>query len=214
MQDDSTRTRILQAAGEAFAELGFEKATVRDICARAQANVASVNYHFGDKDRLYLETLMHAHHARKQEFPLPAWPEGTLAEVRLRDFVRTTFLWMIAPGLPWQQQLMMREMMQPTGAHRHMVETFIRPHLSLLMSILSELAPADLPTHRLHQLAFSVIGQCMFYKCNQHVLETLIPEPERKRHFTPERLADHICDVMLSALGRKTFGEPCELQTI
>jgi AcrR family transcriptional regulator len=214
MQDDSTRSRILHAAGEAFAELGFEKATVRDICARAQANVASVNYHFGDKDKLYLETLMHAHRVRKEEFPMPSWPAGTSPEVRLRDFVCTTFQWMIAPGLPWQQQLMMREMMQPTGAHRHMVENFIRPHLGMLLSILQELAPPEIPLPRLHQLAFSVIGQCMFYRCNQHVLETLIAEPERTQYFTPDRLAAHICEVMLCALGRQEFGEPCELQAI
>ncbi len=55
-----TRQRLLETAGQVFAEQGFRAATVRDICRRAGANIASVNYHFGDKERLYSEVLLFA----------------------------------------------------------------------------------------------------------------------------------------------------------
>src|SRR3954451_22724831 len=42
-----TRQRLLEVAGEVFAEQGFKNATVREICKRAEANVAAINYHFG-----------------------------------------------------------------------------------------------------------------------------------------------------------------------
>ena len=55
--DLETRDRLLKAAEQLFAERGFKNVTVRDICRVARANVAAVNYHFGDKMGLYREVL-------------------------------------------------------------------------------------------------------------------------------------------------------------
>ena len=56
-RDRETRERVLKAAAQLFADRGFKKVTVRDICKMARANVAAVNYHFGDKGGLYREVL-------------------------------------------------------------------------------------------------------------------------------------------------------------
>ena len=50
---------MLAEAARLFAERGFNKVTVREICVAAKANVASVNYHFGDKAGLYKEIVEH-----------------------------------------------------------------------------------------------------------------------------------------------------------
>lgn len=47
-----TRTRILDAAEELFMQHGFESTSMRLLTAKAQANLAAVNYHFGSKDAL------------------------------------------------------------------------------------------------------------------------------------------------------------------
>lgn len=57
MTKDTTRDRILAAASSVFTEKGFDNTTVRDICNAADANVAAVNYHFGDKLKLYHQVL-------------------------------------------------------------------------------------------------------------------------------------------------------------
>ena len=62
---ESTRDKILSAAGEVFAEQGFERATIRAITERAGANLAAVNYHFRDKAELYTRVVVDACSARK-----------------------------------------------------------------------------------------------------------------------------------------------------
>src|SRR5882724_2935620 len=57
---DDTRTKMLDSAGQVFAESGYQAATVREICARAGVNVALVNYYFGDKLELYAAVLRHS----------------------------------------------------------------------------------------------------------------------------------------------------------
>src|ERR1700722_18946653 len=86
---DTTRARILEAAGAVFAEKGCDSATIRDICQLAGANIAAVNYHFGDKQRLYVQAVKRAHQALVELTPLPKWPPDTPARLKLRDFIET-----------------------------------------------------------------------------------------------------------------------------
>src|SRR5580693_3875564 len=88
-----TRRHLLEAAAEVFAEAGFRAATVREICLRAGANIAAVNYHFGDKEKLYRAvlkaTLKSAIAKYPPDFGLPA---RATPEQRLRVFIRSFLL--------------------------------------------------------------------------------------------------------------------------
>lgn len=53
----STRQRILGAAEELFAERGFAGASLRQVTAAANVNLAAVNYHFGSKENLIEEVF-------------------------------------------------------------------------------------------------------------------------------------------------------------
>ncbi|RST16494.1 TetR/AcrR family transcriptional regulator [Streptomyces sp. WAC05374] len=55
----STRRRLLRAASELFAERGYERATVRDIAARAGVNQALLFRHFGSKRALFGQVVSH-----------------------------------------------------------------------------------------------------------------------------------------------------------
>lgn len=47
------KEHIINKAVELFAEKGFEGTSIRDLAARAEVNVAMVNYYFGSKDKLF-----------------------------------------------------------------------------------------------------------------------------------------------------------------
>ena len=173
------RERILSAAGQEFAERGYEAATVRDICLAAGVNLAAVNYYFGDKQRLYVESVKHAHQQRAGQVPLPEWTAGTPPQRKLRDFVGNLLERMLGFGEPpWQVRLMMREVLHPTDACRELVEDYVRPRFELLVSILDELVDGQLSQTELRQVALSIIGQCFLYRAAGDVVGMLVPREE------------------------------------
>jgi AcrR family transcriptional regulator len=196
------RDRILVAAGREFAERGYESATVRDICLAAGVNGAAVNYYFGDKRRLYIESVKHAHRERLRQVPEPEWVPGTPAATKLRDFVGNMLERMLGLGQPpWQVSLMLREVLQPTEACRELVEDYFRPHFELLVSILDEVAERRLDDPGLRRVALSVIGQCFLYRAAGDVVGMLVPPGELESLHTPPQIADHVTRFTLAALA-------------
>ncbi|MBQ6534632.1 MAG: TetR/AcrR family transcriptional regulator [Opitutales bacterium] len=59
IQGARKRKKLLAAAGEAFAKLGFEAATMRDIAKIARVQPSALIYHFDNKKNLFYETLRH-----------------------------------------------------------------------------------------------------------------------------------------------------------
>lgn len=199
MQDDP-RSRILNAAGPIFAEVGFEAATVRAICRAAGVNSAGVNYYFGDKQRLYIETVKRARHLRMQQVPMPTLDRQAPVAQRLRIFVHTMLARMTGVAEePWQSQLMIREFLNPSGACQEVVEQHFRPEFDLLLEILNELLAGPVPQHVLQQFAFSVVGQCLFYRVGREAIALLVSPEDRQTHYSLDILADHITAVTLAA---------------
>jgi len=199
---DDTRSRLLDAAGAEFADHGFERATVRDICRRAGVNLASVNYYFGDKERLYIETVKEAQRMRSEQVPAPQWDADVPPQQRLRDFIGMLLHRMLrARTAPWHARLMMREVLKPTQACRELAEEFFRPQFELLQEIVTELMPPETESHVLQQIAFSIVGQCLYYRVAGEIVEFLIDDETRREHYQIENLADHITRMTLAALG-------------
>jgi AcrR family transcriptional regulator len=203
MSGEVTRTRILDAAGPVFAEKGFQAATVRDICQRACVNAASVNYYFGDKETLYIETVRLARQLRARQFPLPERPFGTPPEVRLRDFIVTLLHRVLAGSdVSWNTKLMMREVLHPTKACRSLVEEYIRPQFDVLSGIVRELVPEETSAAEVRKISFSILGQCLYYRFANEVNKLLTPDQVFETDFQTEQIADHVTRFSLAAMGR------------
>jgi TetR/AcrR family transcriptional regulator, regulator of cefoperazone and chloramphenicol sensitivity len=199
---DDPRVRILAAAGQEFAERGYEAATVRDICTAAGVNGAAVNYYFGDKQRLYIESVKHAHEERVRQVPQAEWPPGTPPSRKLHDFIDNMLERMLGLGQPpWQVRLMMREVLHPTEACRELVEDYIRPHFELLIGIVDELGEGRMNATEVRRVALSVIGQCFLYRAAGDVVAMLFPAGQVDGLHTPSAIASHVTRFTLAALG-------------
>jgi len=200
-QSLETRQRLLEAAGEVFATRGFRCATVRDICRRAKANVASIHYHFGDKETLYLALLKScADDALKRYPPSLGLGGSATAEEKLHAFVRS-FLFRIADkGRPaWHGRLMAREMAEPTSALNTLIDEVYRPLVQRLDAIVSELTGCKTDDDAVLDCSRSVFGQCLYYYYARPVIQQMTPHQQ----FEPEdieKLATHITKFSLAAL--------------
>jgi AcrR family transcriptional regulator len=199
--DDSPRARILDAAGAAFATQGFAGTSVRDICQAAGANIAAVNYYFGDKERLYIEAVKYACQRSSEKFPMPEWSNETKPAQCLYDFIHVFVKRILDPdSKPWQTQLLMRELAQPTAACAEWVAEYVQPMAEKLKSILRNLLPARTPEERVFMIGFSIVGQCLYYKQNRPIGAQLMGQ-KRFEELTTEAIAKHICDFTAAALG-------------
>jgi AcrR family transcriptional regulator len=203
---EDVKTRLVETAGAAFGERGYEGVGIREICQRAGANVAAVNYHFGDKRGLYVACLRHAQSCRVDDLAAAEWPVGLSAPEKLRAFIRGVLESKLDPSRPsWHLEMMLREMSRPTDACREIVEDYIRPMAESLGAVLQELMPEMVWDRRAWMIGFSIISQILFYHINQPVIRLLMGEQEFQS-LTLDELTDHITQFSLAALGH---APPC-----
>lgn len=199
-KDEDTRARLLAVAGPVFANLGYDRATVRQICRVAKVNLASICYHFGDKMGLYVEVIRDIRRRRECNLRLPEDDHLEPSE-RLRQRIRLLLSRMLREEdeRSWETQLLMREMHQPTAAFSEMVEQTFKPMMEQLCDILEKLMVDDASLAERQRLAFSVIGQCLYYQVGKQTVRLLIPEEIRREQFSIDALTDHITKVTVAA---------------
>jgi len=199
-----TRERLLQAGGAVFSEAGFRDATVREIVTRAGANIAAVNYHFGDKEGLYSAVLQYYAKESLSKYP----PHGGLhpeapPEEQLHAFVRAFLLRIFDKGhQAVHGKMMAREMIEPTAALDRIVEQMIRPLYGRLCAIVKALAGPGVGILPVQRAAKSIVGQCLFYKHCAPVIKRLDAHLPDLRDI--DVLTDHI--VAFSVAGIRALG--------
>jgi AcrR family transcriptional regulator len=198
---DDTRQRLIDSAGTIFNEKGYDATSIRDICRHASANIAAVNYHFGDKRSLYVAAVSHAQSCADAEEPETQWPADMTPAERLREFIRTMLERKLDSSRPvWHLGIMLREMAHPTEACAAVVEDYIRPMANGLRAILLDLLGHDFPEEQGNLIGFSIVGQVLFYYVHQPIIRLLIGDADFDK-LTVSKLADHITDFSLAAMG-------------
>ena len=156
-----TYKSLLTAASEVFAEKGYRDATIAGICERARANVAAVNYHFGDKETLYKEAWRHCFSESIKAHP----PDGGVSdsarpEERLRGQV-PALLRRIADENNKEFLFVQKELANPTGLLDEVAQEELRPLHQKMDTLVRELLGPQCSDMQVRFCAISIISQCI-----------------------------------------------------
>lgn len=200
-----TKQRLLESASHIFAEKGFRDTTVQDICSAADANVAAVNYHFGNKEKLYIEVWRSVVETMERSYLQPvgkiANPEERLKEI-IRNRIEQTFDEGPAGHL---RKLTFREMGSPTEAHERIVMKFLSPFRDLLTKTVAEILDVEEQSPVAHRCAFSVHSQLIFLNVLRmrdklHHLEFLTGSSKTPDKEQISALTEHIWTFVLGGI--------------
>jgi AcrR family transcriptional regulator len=161
---DRTRERILEVALPLFARHGFAGTSVRTIAAAADVNVATLAYHFTDKEGLYDTVVQGVHRHLSAELPEP--PPGGPREI-LRFWIAVGYRFV--HGHREHVQLLLRHVLDHGSLPQIVLDRWTEPLLARAESIVGAFRP-DLPRHRHRLLVLSL----------QHLMVRLMLEDPRQ----------------------------------
>ena len=199
----STRERLLETAGEIFAEQGFDRATSKEICARAGANVAAVNYHFGSIDALYVAVL---DEAQRRFVTLDAIVEvvatKTGAKAKLRAIIELAVNRLTAPAsASWAFRIIAREMAAPSKAFMALRQREILPRAALMKSLVSEIVQLPPEHPAVARASLSIIAPfAMLSIADRGILERAFPALALTADGA-SALADHLYRYAMAGLA-------------
>jgi AcrR family transcriptional regulator len=201
-----TKKRIIETAGNIFAESGFQNATVREICKQAGVNIAAINYHFGDKKGLYLAVLEYGKDAAFKKYPFDeGLDKSSPPDERLKAFLS----WYIGRvrechegEFPWVRKLIAHELLRPTEGLDMVAEEGIKPIFKTLSAIVRELLGKGATEDAVNLCCASIIGQSLFFFFAQPMIKRLFPG---KNYADTQLIADHVTHFSLNAI--KKFAE-------
>jgi len=155
-----TRQRLLVTACRIFADKGYQDATIAEICEQAETNIASVNYHFGDKENLYLEAWRYAFQQDLRNHPSDGGidPE-TSAEMRLAGRIKSLIARIADPDSSFFA-IVHKEMAQQTSLLQKIMEQEINPERQALMALIKEVLGDNATDKQIQFCHASIIGQC------------------------------------------------------
>ena len=155
-----TRQRVLESAVAAVAAKGFRDATIHEICQRAEANLAAVNYYFGSKEKHYAEAWRGAFRQSQAAHPRDGGvPADAAPEERLRGRIRSLIQTMTDPN-DESFRIAQKEMANPTHLLREVQRECIGPLRAETAALVRELLGPRVGEEQARFCEASIMSQC------------------------------------------------------
>lgn len=108
-KSESRRQAILEAAAEVFQQMGFERASMADICARVGYSKATLYSYFASKEELFYEVMTQATEAEYQATLDALDPQVGDIEPALRQFGERLLVLLYSPQVQAVRRLVVAE---------------------------------------------------------------------------------------------------------
>jgi len=199
-----TRDSILDAAEILFSQRGYNGVSVREIVEQAGVNIAAVNYHFGSKMDLYVQTVRRAlerSNSKEKWSVLDCPPSGKQAAANaIARFVRSFLIDIVQSDQPSAAcSLIMREAAQPSDAVEAVLRDFIQPNQKRLTEVIAILRP-EASRAELRLYSESLMGQILHYRTFREFLGRMWQADLSSAESLAE-IAEHIARFSLGAIG-------------
>ncbi|MFV0296785.1 MAG: TetR/AcrR family transcriptional regulator [Hyphomicrobiaceae bacterium] len=199
---EATYNRILEAAGELIAASGFAATSSKAIAARAEVDLASINYHFRSRGGLYEAVLIEAH---RRFINIEALQRIVATNDTARDKLRRIIEGLVTGATnhqDWHAKVLSREILSPSPHLRALERNEILPKLEIVFTILSEITAIPLGDLALRRCLISVGAPCAMLMVAGQSMPVIAEDVLRGPR---DVLADHLYSFAiggLEAVGR------------
>ncbi len=211
-----TRRQLLLSASEVFAVHGFRDATIAEICRKAKANTAAANYHFGNKEALYVESWRFAFDQSLRTYPPDGGvPADSSLEERLRGRILAIMRRIVDPQ-SHDLDIVYKETANPTGLLAGVIQQALEPILHGFTSIIRELLGPEATEQQVLLCLMSIRSQC-FGPLMRERRRKLDPAGPLQTTQDPviqdvEALADHVTRFSLAGIREVKSQIACQGQ--
>ncbi len=220
----SSKDALLEAGARLFSEKGYRAVSTRELTEAAGVNLGSIQYHFGSKSNLFIETVRSLF-LRQQE-SRPFFPYERASDSRsdvavdIVFFITALLEDIFFPVGPDVCKLVNREMLGSIETLPEISEAlvstiadeFYGPADKRLQTNLSLLLP-QASEDEIFLFAKSIIGQCCFYATNKAFVEHLHNRDYSTRE-TVSKVRENIAKFSLQGLGMSSEEITTVLRTV
>lgn len=199
-QDNSTRTKLILAGVNVFAQKGFKEATVREICRQAgKANINSINYYFRSKEGLYRE-ILEIIFSEYDTYDFKDWERKT-PEEQLKEMI-FNFCRMLYKNNALSSDIIaifVNEMIKPSPFTAELVDRYNRPRVKRHLKIFRDLLGENADEGMIRDCLVSVSGQLLYYSFAWPVFSRLFPDYAPDKNY--EAWAEHVFEFSMGGIA-------------
>ena len=201
--NSETKLKLLSRAAEIFLERGYKETTIRMIADSAGVNSALINYHFGDKETLYLQVVRYWAEDAFQAFPLDFLDDPTADPAeKVRSFIYHTLICLFgqdAKGTGFGRLLAHEAVISPSEMVHEIVSETIGPPTQALALAVEQITGVRDP-ELLRTYTACIVGQTVYFYLSRNLTGELLGVPNLQDEEDIRRLSEIIYRFSMAAL--------------